>query len=84
MVVFKTATGLVVNYWQDELPDHDQYSKIVGQAIIDINVFKKNSLLFTGDYSKLLEACYKEQVYNDAVNKTLQSYEPTSTGETNV
>lgn len=52
---------------------------------VTVEVFKKNAPLFT-DYIKLLEACYKEQVYNDAVKATLASFATTqvNTGESNV
>jgi len=74
MRVFKTKNGANTNYWQDELPSLDKYDEALGVATIDIGVFKKNAPMFVGNYHSLLEACYKEQLYNEAVATTLASY----------
>lgn len=77
MLVYKVKNGVNINYYQDALPDDSKYDEVLGSAEISKSMFKRLAAQNTGNYARLLEACYKEQVYNEAVAKTLGSFAPT-------
>lgn len=78
MLVYKVKNGNSASYYQDALPDDNKYDEVLGSVEISKSMFKRLAAQNTGNYAGLLEACYKEQVYNDAVMRTLESFQSDS------
>lgn len=62
MVIFKTyqIESGSYNYWEDMLPDHDQYDIIVGQQIVPQCISLKHMEKHSDNYHVYLCCCYEE------------------------
>ena len=69
ITVFKTwhMESNTYNYWQDELPPHNLYNIIIGQAIIPEEIVLKHRETY--DHKKFLMNCY-EEVFNEYEDRT--------------